>query len=183
MDGINGIAGLQAIVAGGFLIISGVMISDQHLLALGFLTLSASAGFLILNIIPARIFMGDAGSYALGFLFAAVPAIRPELFVPMLMVLGAFIFDSTVTLFRRMLRGEKWYQAHRTHLYQRAVALGVSHLRVSCVVAGMSVVFVILAVMFMKGSVVTRAAAVSIEAGILCAARGWVIYREHQLRT
>jgi UDP-N-acetylmuramyl pentapeptide phosphotransferase/UDP-N-acetylglucosamine-1-phosphate transferase len=75
--------------------------------------------------------MGDAGSIPLGFLAATLGILGARLDVwpglfPLL-VFSPFIVDASVTLARRALRGEKIWQAHRSHYYQRAVLLGASH--------------------------------------------------------
>jgi UDP-N-acetylmuramyl pentapeptide phosphotransferase/UDP-N-acetylglucosamine-1-phosphate transferase len=94
---------------------------------------AASAGFLLLNFHPARIFLGDVGSVPLGFLAFALGILgwRDDLW-PLwfpLAVFGAFIGDATLTLFRRLLRGERVWKPHREHYYQRAVRMGFGHRR------------------------------------------------------
>src|SRR5207253_5665948 len=90
-----------------------------------------SVGFLVFNRPPARIFMGDVGSTFLGFLAGTLAVMGAHrglfgLFVPAL-IFSPFIVDATVTLLRRLLRGEKVWQAHREHYYQRMVLSGWSH--------------------------------------------------------
>jgi Fuc2NAc and GlcNAc transferase len=92
---------------------------------------AAAAGFLVLNWAPAKVFMGDAGSGLLGYVFAVL-ALASERggSIPLALwiaLLGVFFFDATVTLIRRMLRREAWYNAHRSHAYQRLVQSGWSH--------------------------------------------------------
>ena len=117
MDGIDGIAGAEAVCVGlGALLLGG---------STGWLLLAAAAGgFLLLNWPPARIFMGDVGSGFLGFALGvlAVDAAGWEQLslAASAMLLGVFLVDATVTLFRRWLRGERLAQAHRTHAYQHA---------------------------------------------------------------
>lgn len=135
MDGIDGLAGIQAICAG---IGGGVLLvlSGSHGLALVSFTLAAaSAGFLIWNWPPARIFMGDVGSGLLGFSFAVL-AIASEKsgalpVLGWLILLAVFVMDATFTLLHRVINKEAWLQAHRTHAYQRAVQSGVSHLHLT----------------------------------------------------
>lgn len=144
MDGIDGLAGgqalsvcvLAALLMGG----TGALLQPALLLA------GAAAGFLWWNWTPARVFMGDAGSGFLGFCFAAF-ALASEAAGSLPLVLwillsGVFLFDSTVTLLRRMWRGETWYAPHRTHAYQRLVAAGLTHAQVT---AGIVVTNVVLA--------------------------------------
>jgi len=129
MDGIDGIAGIEAVTvcAGGAVVALIAGHSAGALLCL--LLAAASAGFLAWNFPPAKIFMGDAGSGFLGATFGvlAIDAARhsPTLFWCWLILLGAFIVDATVTLLRRLQRGERVQEAHRTHAYQYAArALG-----------------------------------------------------------
>src|SRR5207248_1198403 len=96
-----------------------------------FLIMAASGGFLVHNMPPARIFMGDVGSAPLGFLAGglALKGIHDDVFdfwVPVL-VFSPFIADATTTLLRRLMRGEKVWQAHREHYYQRLVLSGWTH--------------------------------------------------------
>ncbi len=135
MDGIDGLAGGEAVSVGllGGLIL--VAMGRPELSAVPWLAAASSAGFLLWNWPPARIFMGDVGSGLLGFLFGAF-AIASERSgaLPALawvLLFGVFAFDATATLVNRALRGEPWYQAHRSHAYQRAVQRGWSHGQVS----------------------------------------------------
>ncbi len=131
MDGMDGLAGGMAVFGFGALAAMGWL--DGHL---GFFLLStiiaaAAAGFLIFNFPPARIFMGDVGSSSLGLLAAAVSVWGAvQNIFPLwsaLLVFSPFIADATVTLLRRLVRGEKIWEAHRSHYYQRLVRLGLSH--------------------------------------------------------
>jgi glycosyltransferase WbpL len=144
MDGIDGLAGTQAVCSGAA---AGMLLWWQGAqgLALGcFILAAASAGFLAWNWPPAKIFMGDAGSGLLGFSFGvlalagersgALPALV------WVLLLSVFVSDTTFTLLRRMLRAERWYNAHRSHAYQRVVQIGYSHLQVTTVVLLVNVV-------------------------------------------
>lgn len=134
MDGVDGMAGTQAIVVS---LCSSVLCLWQNNIELamlyGLLTCGV-AGFLYFNWYPARIFMGDGGAYFLGYLFAALALINKMFFgeslMALLILMGTFIADATYTLFRRLLRGEKVYLAHNKHAFQRAVQRGWSHRRV-----------------------------------------------------
>jgi Fuc2NAc and GlcNAc transferase len=145
MDGIDGIAAAEAVVVGmgGALLVAG---RSPPLALVSVVVAAAAAGFLVWNWPPARLFMGDVGSGFLGFVFGglalgserahALPAVL------WLVLLGPFFLDATVTLVRRVARGERWYAAHRSHAYQRAVQGGWSHGRVAASVAGLSLVTV-----------------------------------------
>ena len=135
MDGIDGIAGAQGmfIAALGGLLLE---LQGDSGPALAMLLIAAScSGFLPWNWAPARIFMGDVGSGALGFLLAAVPVATiergPAQLWPWVILWGAFLADSTVTLLRRLARGARPYEAHRTHAYQVLSRRWRSHGRVS----------------------------------------------------
>lgn len=144
MDGIDGIAGAEAVSVG---VIAAMMLHTAGHGSVAWpplLFAAASLGFLVWNWPPARIFMGDVGSGLIGFAFGVV-AIASENrgalpVVAWWTLLGVFIFDATVTLVRRAARGERWYEAHRSHAYQRAVRAGWSHGQVSRMVVGLNVV-------------------------------------------
>lgn len=131
MDGIDGIAGMQGVMAGGFaaILLLGVG-ADPGWPALGVATAGASLGFLCLNWPPARIFMGDVGSTALGLVFAVLVLVQVRNGIAVdiaLLPLAPFIFDTLGTLVRRILRKENVSEAHRSHLYQRLARYWGSH--------------------------------------------------------
>ncbi|MGB5013014.1 MAG: glycosyltransferase family 4 protein, partial [Pyrinomonadaceae bacterium] len=139
MDGIDGIAGVQAAAAGLGWLILGLLIGLPGAVIIGGVIIFASVGFLFHNWQPAKIFMGDAGSAFLGFTFGSMPFMFRQSenansnILPFLALLFVwpFVFDSALTLFRRMLRGERVWTAHREHLYQTLVISGRSHKWVS----------------------------------------------------
>jgi len=131
MDGADGLAGGMAVI--GFGAYAGAAwMGGQPALAFACLSVAtAAAAFLLFNFPPARIFMGDAGSIPLGFLAAGLGVVGWRsgtwpLWFP-LVVFAPFVTDTTVTLARRALRGERFWEAHRTHYYQRQVLLGWTH--------------------------------------------------------
>lgn len=144
MDGIDGLAGGQAVLASLGLAGAALAIDDGRLALLLVALAASAAGFLRYNLPKASIFMGDAGSTAIGFFLAAAPFLGRERPVPVLAValaLSLFLLDATTTLVRRVLRGERWYAAHRTHLYQQPLAWGTPHGRITYTAyAGMAVV-------------------------------------------
>ena len=131
MDGSDGLAGGMAFF--GFLFYAiAAWIRNSPDFALLNMTVSMSAcAFLFFNFHPAKIFMGDSGSIPLGFLSAAfgltgwIRELWP-LWFPLL-VFSPFIVDATATLLKRLLRGEKIWQAHREHYYQRLIRSGFGH--------------------------------------------------------
>ncbi len=128
MDGIDGIAAGQALVAGLGWLVVGAATGDAVVIRLAAAVAGASAGFLVLNWSPARLFMGDVGSAFLGYLLAAVPLAGGDpvaLAAPSLLLVWPFLFDTGFTLVRRARRGERLFDAHRSHLYQRLTAPGL----------------------------------------------------------
>ena len=143
MDGIDGLASVEAICACvGIGVIYALLGYAQEL----FLPLTlalAVGGFLIWNFPPAKIFMGDAGSGFLGFTLAALSLqaawFNPDLLWSWIILLGVFIVDATYTLFRRLLRGDKVYEAHRSHAYQYASRQYKGHRPVTLTVLAINV--------------------------------------------
>lgn len=131
MDGIDGMAGSEAAaIAIGLTLFAGIGAGHDLDLALLAVTIAGAAvGFLILNWAPARIFLGDVGSVPLGFLLgflllgvAADGHWRIALILPLY-----FLADATITLLRRLFRGDRVWEPHRLHFYQRAVQNGLGH--------------------------------------------------------
>ena len=151
MDGINGLAAGQAIVTGLGMALLGSVVSGRWSVISGqwpvvsgqwsvvsspvllsLVIAGACAGFLPHNFPRARLFMGDVGSAPLGFLLAALVVwiARDQgwwLLVPLGLLHANFVLDTGLTLVRRILRGERWYEAHREHFYQRLIRSGKSH--------------------------------------------------------
>lgn len=134
MDGTDGLAAMQAIFLSIalFLIsrIGGLTVSNDFVLISA---CGACVGFLLFNWPPASIFLGDVGSGFLGFMFAywALLAVASGLSTAVIVIVfGSFLADASVTLARRVWRGERWYLAHRSHAYQRLSRRWRSHRRV-----------------------------------------------------
>jgi UDP-N-acetylmuramyl pentapeptide phosphotransferase/UDP-N-acetylglucosamine-1-phosphate transferase len=158
MDGIDGIAGAQSVVVGLGWALLGWLAGQPHVSAMGMLLAGASLGFLIHNWPPARIFMGDVGSAFLGYTFAVLPLMAahapqsdPRLALVGPLLLWPFIFDSALTLLRRALRGENIFAPHRSHLYQRLVIAGHTHLFVTLLYTGLALVGMTLAAVWLRG--------------------------------
>ncbi|PVZ16452.1 Fuc2NAc and GlcNAc transferase [Pseudomonas sp. URIL14HWK12:I9] len=138
MDGINGIAGGQAVCAGLVVGTLATLHGDLTLAWVAYLVAASALGFLLWNFPVARIFMGDAGSGFLGAMLALIAvwsgSVAQSYFWAWLTVLGVFIVDATLTLLVRLARGEKVYEAHRSHAYQHAARRCTSHARVTSVV-------------------------------------------------
>jgi len=135
MDGIDGIASLEAIAValGGAFVWWLTQPHGAWTLAFGFA--ACVAGFLVWNFPYARIFMGDAGSGFLGCVIATLAlwscTTLPHLFWSWIILGGAFMVDATVTLVRRVALGERFNEAHRSHAYQYAARRHGSHVSVS----------------------------------------------------
>lgn len=131
MDGMDGFAGGMAVFGFGTFALLGAASDEAAFAALSAVVAAASAGYLLFNFPPARIFMGDAGSSLLGFLaaglslWASMDGIFP-LWIAVL-VFSPFIVDATFTLGRRLRRRERVWEAHKSHCYQRLVQLGWGH--------------------------------------------------------
>jgi UDP-N-acetylmuramyl pentapeptide phosphotransferase/UDP-N-acetylglucosamine-1-phosphate transferase len=137
MDGIDGLAGGEAVTVAGFLAIISLMQGNIFVLVSSLIVLGGALGFLLHNLPPAKIFMGDGGSNFLGFVFAALAIVGSRSgedsipFVIPVILLGTFLFDATITLLKRIPKGKKWLEPHRDHYYQRLVILGYSHKQVT----------------------------------------------------
>lgn len=135
MDGADGLAGGMALFGfGGYTLAACGAAPFMNELALTCAAIAgAAAGFLVFNFHPARVFLGDAGSIPLGFLAGALGYwgwrinVWPIWFPAM--AFAPFIADASVTLAKRLARGEKFWQAHRDHYYQRMVRSGLGHAR------------------------------------------------------
>lgn len=133
MDGLDGLAGGMALIGFGWISLQAVWAGEYHYALFSAIIVSSSLGFLIFNLPPARIFMGDLGSSLLGFFASALIlwGIQHRVFFlwQALLVFSPFIADATLTLLRRIWHREKIWQAHRQHYYQRLVLLGWSQKR------------------------------------------------------
>lgn len=146
MDGIDGLAGAEALsVALGAGIILFSLGETGNYFPLLLLLAASVLGFLLWNWPPARIFMGDACSGFLGFcfgMFALLTTCSTSMTLwTWLLLLGVFVVDATVTLLVRICRGEKFYQAHRSHAYQILARRTGSHLKVTLGCLGINWLF------------------------------------------
>jgi Fuc2NAc and GlcNAc transferase len=148
MDGIDGIAASEAAFVSG----AAAFLIDSSLASGGVVTVlaalsAACLGFLVWNWAPARIFMGDVGSGFLGFaiaLLAIAAVVEGSLSLwTWLILTSLFVADATVTLLRRVLRGERWYAAHRSHAYQHLTRRWRSHRRVTLLFALVNVLVIL----------------------------------------
>jgi Fuc2NAc and GlcNAc transferase len=182
MDGIDGLAGGETATVA---LTAALLIAptDPALAAAAAITGGAALGFLPWNWRPARIFMGDVGSGFLGFMLAvlAVASERAGALPTLvwLLLYAVFAVDTTITLARRLWWGERWYAAHRSHAYQRAVQAGWSHARVTAIVLLMNV-----GLGFLAWRVVERPGRLGpalLAAGIGCALAYALVERLHPM--
>lgn len=162
MDGINGLLALQATFV--FLAL-GVVLGHEPAL---WIAAAAVLGFLPFNFPRARIFMGDVGSGALGLVVglavlghAAAASLPPAAAYAALLLCSAFVVDASCTLVSRMLRGRRWYSAHREHLYQWLVRSGFSHAQVVTMYMGWNLLVALPAAVWLVASTMTEPAAVA----------------------
>jgi UDP-N-acetylmuramyl pentapeptide phosphotransferase/UDP-N-acetylglucosamine-1-phosphate transferase len=181
MDGSDGLAGGMAVIGFGTYAAAAQLASDASLAALSVAIAAASLAFLLHNFHPARIFMGDVGSIPLGFLAAALGIVgwRGDLWplwFPVL-VFGPFIGDATVTLLRRLLRGERVWQAHREHYYQRMVRMGLGHRGTAWLAYGAMLLCAAAALLGRAEPPAVQAAAFGAASAVLASLAIWVDVR------
>ncbi len=178
MDGTDGIAGVETASIGvGVALVAGVA-GLYVLFPLAGLTLAGAAiGFLVWNWQPARLFLGDVGSVPLGFLLGWLLLSLAGHGEPVaaLILPAYFLADAGITLGRRIVRGERFWRAHRQHFYQRAVARGMSHASVARHVLAVNVVLIGLAVLAAagQGGPALGGAAVALTALLMRLAGPW----------
>lgn len=133
MDGSDGLAGGMAAIGFGTYAVAAAIVGDTDLAVVCTCIVAASLAFLVFNLHPARIFMGDVGSIPLGFLAGALGilglqrGVWPWWFA--VVVFAPFVVDASLTLLRRVLKGERFWKPHRSHYYQRLVLMGWGHRR------------------------------------------------------
>ena len=165
MDGIDGISGAEAASVGAGLCLVALVGGWPGEFGLYALTAAAAAlGFLCWNWPPARIFLGDVGSVPLGYLIGwlLLGAAAAGYWAVALLLPLYYLADATVTLGRRLVRGERVWRAHREHYYQRAVQRGLGHAAVVKVVLATNLVLGACAVLSLAH---TAAAVFGIVAG------------------
>lgn len=154
MDGIDTLAAGEGIaIAAGLIVIAAVMgltgvAFPRETSPIAVALAGSLLGFLVWNFPPAKVFMGDVGSVFLGYVigFLLLQAALDGAWAAALILPIAFIGDATTTLLKRLSRGEKIWQAHREHAYQRAVQRGESHGAVSLQFMALNLVLIALAV-------------------------------------
>jgi UDP-N-acetylmuramyl pentapeptide phosphotransferase/UDP-N-acetylglucosamine-1-phosphate transferase len=175
MDGIDGLAGSEAIAVGaGYLAIAAVANLPGPLSELALIAAAATGGYLAWNWHPARVFMGDAGSIPLGFLLGWLMidlALRGAWAAAVILPLY-FAADATLTLVKRVLRRQKPWQAHRDHVYQRAVLGEATPSGVVWRVNAANAALLVLAVVSLRYPAIALAGAAGVVTALLIALEG-----------
>ncbi len=170
MDGIDGITGVETIfIVVGIAVLTQFGPVDSRFYGIAIVIAAASAGFLIWNWPPSKIFLGDVGSIPLGFIIgwlllelAAMGFWAAALILP-----GYYLADATITLFRRAVRGEKIWLAHREHFYQKATQNGLSHAAVVMRIICANAILLGLAIFSTNGSPLPALAGAACVVGVL----------------
>lgn len=131
MDGSDGLAGGMALIGFSSYGIAALKHGNIPIASLCLCIAVSALAFLMYNFAPARVFMGDAGSIPLGYLTAALGLIGWRynfwpIWFPVL-VFSPFVVDASVTLLKRLVRGDSIVNAHKEHYYQRLVQMGWGH--------------------------------------------------------
>lgn len=186
MDGIDGIAGCTAAVCLSALGIAFVRHGDLVLACIALASAGASIGFLFYNYPPASVFMGDGGSVFLGMAagalsLAAVARGALSLAAVVLLMLP-FVFDATFTLLRRIVQRERFWAAHRSHVYQQMCDLGMSHRAVTTIFTVAAVIFASLGLVLDGLLAAARVAAWWMSLAVLLALSLLVVIRRNKLK-
>lgn len=170
MDGSDGLAGGMAVSGFGAYALAAWLSGDVAMSLLNASIATAALGFLCFNFPPARMFMGDVGSVPLGFVAGALgyqgwlQGLWPWWFP--LLVFSPFAVDATLTLLRRASRGERVWQAHREHYYQRLVRMGWGHRKTALAEYGLMLVTALSALTLAQGSPVMQLLGLSCWAAV-----------------
>ncbi|MFT3896159.1 MAG: glycosyltransferase family 4 protein [Thermomonas sp.] len=181
MDGIDGLAASQALlVAACWALLAWPGPWAWMLVAL----VAACLGFLPFNLPPARIFLGDVGSGALGYLLAVgllwLPAGEPHWPWLAWLPLSAFLVDAALTLLVRMLRGERWWAPHMQHAYQRWSARLGRHGTVSMAYA-LWTVSAVVATLVLAREVKMGGSVIALGTGYMAAVAAWGWLRRERM--
>ncbi len=170
MDGVNGISGAHAFVGGIVYACLGRWRPDEFLGPAGVAVAVGALAFLPWNFGRARVFLGDVGSYALGAALAVLAAYAVLGGIPAEAALGPlalYIADTAWTLQRRIRAGERWLEAHRTHVYQQWCDAGWSHQRVTAIATATTALLSLLGAASLTGHPTLRLVADVTAAGVL----------------
>lgn len=180
MDGADGMAGAMTVIGfASFAAASGIF--NVNLTTICVVAAGSAAGFLFHNRPPAKIFLGDVGSIPLGFLAAAAGYMgwrdgRWPFWFPFV-VFSPFVADASVTLFKRIIRREKVWEAHREHYYQRLIQSGFSHAQTTCIWAAAMIAAGLLALVLLRSNLNWQRVGIGLWCGVLIALGIWIEFR------
>jgi len=142
MDGIDGLAAIELLTIGAILLLLMTIVPDNSQLLMPIaLMMCCVGGFILWNWAPAKIFMGDIGSGFIGFFFFYLILMSNMSLLTWAILLAGFWVDTTYTLIYRVFTKQKWYQAHRSHAYQKLAIRWSSHAKVSISLAIINIVW------------------------------------------
>jgi len=154
MDGIDGMAGFEALIVSGFLAGIAFLAGNTFIAIASILIFGSVLGFLPHNFPRAKLFMGDGGSNFLGYVFASLAVIGNQnevgqisLVIPVIL-LSMFLMDATITLIKRIPKGKDWLEPHRDHVYQRLIKLEYSHVQVTMLFTLLNIILGFLALLY-----------------------------------
>jgi UDP-N-acetylmuramyl pentapeptide phosphotransferase/UDP-N-acetylglucosamine-1-phosphate transferase len=181
MDGINGLAGGQAAITGLGMALLGRLSTGQWSetpILISLVVAGAALGFLPHNFPQARMFLGDVGSVPMGFLLATLVVWLArdcgwQLLIPLSLLHANFVLDTSITIYRRFLRRERWYSPHREHFYQRLVRAGRSHPFVTLREMALQMVVVSLMALYVHVGAATRLGLIAV------AVASWLAFFYH----
>lgn len=156
MDGINGLAALEAIsVALSMAYIYWLSVGHADVVYILIVIASAACGFLFWNFPSAKLFMGDSGSLFIGFSFGLLMVssanFNLQLFFAWLILLAVFISDASYTLAYRIITKQAFQQAHRTHAYQKMAIKLNSHTRTTAMIIAINIFWLMPIAMAVSG--------------------------------
>jgi UDP-GlcNAc:undecaprenyl-phosphate/decaprenyl-phosphate GlcNAc-1-phosphate transferase len=172
MDGVNGISAAHALIGGAVYAGLGWWRPDAFLATAGAAVAAGALAFLPWNAVRARVFLGDVGSYGLGVALAVLAAYAVLRGIPpeaALAPLALYLADTGWTLQRRMRAGERFFEPHRTHIYQQLCDVGWSHQRVTLTTAALTSSLCLLGAASLTGHLALRAGADLAALGLLAA--------------
>lgn len=179
MDGIDGITGIETAALGSGIAIVATLapvLGMFEVIPAGLAVAAIGACFLVWNWHPAKVFLGDSGSVPLGYVLGGLLlelAMHGQLAAALILP-AYYVADSTITLVRRALNGEKVWQAHRKHFYQRAVQGGRRHDQVALAILAGNALLVGCAALAATGRTWEGVAgAVLVTAGLLALLQSW----------
>jgi UDP-GlcNAc:undecaprenyl-phosphate/decaprenyl-phosphate GlcNAc-1-phosphate transferase len=175
MDGVNGISGAHALVGGVTYACLADWRHDGFGVAAALALATGAVAFLPWNAMRARVFLGDVGSYSIGAALAVLAVRLIAEGVPAEAVAGPvalYLADVAWTLQRRIRRGERWLEGHRTHVYQRWCDAGWSHQKITLMTSALTVLLCLLGAAGVVGGTAARVTADLAGIGVLAAYLG-----------